>query len=219
MKRRLAVLFDMDGVIVDSMPFHFRAWHQAFASIGVEVSQEEIYLREGEKGEVTAREILEERKIPPREEERQELVRRKREIFRQIVTHELFPGVRELLEELRSRGASLGLVTGTSRKEAERLLPEGFLDQFDVVVTGDDVRQGKPHPEPYLKAVRELGLDPSQCVVIENSPNGIRSAKGAGLRCIALTTSLPREHLGEADRVVDSLTEVREVLSLEISQR
>ena len=162
MKSTMAILFDMDGVIVDSMPFHFQAWRQTFASVGVDVKQEEIYLREGEKGEVTAREILGARGIPYPEEEVQRLLRRKEDIFGQIATPELFPGMIELLEKLSRRGTFLGLITGTSRKEAEQFLPEGFLDRFDVVVTGDGVRWGKPHPEPYLKAVRELGTAPHQ---------------------------------------------------------
>ena len=213
MQKRLAILFDMDGVITDSMPFHFQAWEQAFSSVGVAVSQEDIYVREGEKGEVTALEILGVRGIPnPNNNEVLALLRKKEEIFRQIAMTRLFPGVVELLEDLRKRENSLALVTGTSRKEAEKLLPIGFLDRFDVVVTGDIVLRGKPHPDPYLKAVRELEADSQKCVVIENSPNGIRSAKGAGLYCIALTTSLTRERLGEADRVVDSLAEAREAL-------
>lgn len=214
MQKRLAILFDMDGVIADSMPFHFQAWEQAFSSVGVAVSQEDIYLREGEKGEVTAREILGARGIPNpnNNDEVLALLRKKEEIFRQIAMTRLFPGVVELLEELRKRENSLALVTGTSRKEAEKLLPAGFLDRFDVVVTGDIVLRGKPHPDPYLRAVRELEADSQKCVVIENSPSGIRSAKGAGLYCIALTTSLTRERLGEADRVVDSLAEAREML-------
>jgi beta-phosphoglucomutase len=105
-------------------------------------------------------------------------------------------------------------VTGTSRHEVHRILPEPIYNLFDGVVTGNDVRRGKPHPEPYLLALKKVQLRPEEAMVIENAPFGIRSAKSAGLVCIALETSLPRRYLAKADFIFSSFRELRKKLSL-----
>jgi len=99
-------------------------------------------------------------------------------------------------------------VTGTSRHELRRILPKVWYDLFDVVVTGSDVRRGKPHPEPYLRSLSKLCIQPCEAVAIENAPLGIQAAKNAGLRCLALETSLSREHLKDSDAVFRSIKEL-----------
>jgi beta-phosphoglucomutase len=98
----------------------------------------------------------------------------------------------------------LALVTGTSRHEAQKLLPKDLWDCFDVTVCGCDVQNGKPHPEPYIKALTKLDVKPEEAVVFENAPFGIRSAKAAGLYCLALETSLPASYLTGADAIFHS---------------
>ncbi|MCA9399741.1 MAG: HAD family phosphatase, partial [Candidatus Omnitrophica bacterium] len=88
------------------------------------------------------------------------------------------------------------------------ILPDELYQLFSVVVTGNDVRFGKPHPEPYLKSLEQLKIDPFDGIVIENAPFGIASAKEAGLRCLALETSLPRKHLKAADFIFSSIKEL-----------
>ncbi|HLD69311.1 MAG TPA: HAD family phosphatase, partial [Candidatus Omnitrophota bacterium] len=99
--------------------------------------------------------------------------------------------------------------TGTSRHELHRILPDYLYNLFSVVVTGTDVKNGKPHPEPFLKALKLLKIKSSEAVVIENAPLGIQSAKKAGLRCFALASSLPKQFLHEADAVFSSIKEMR----------
>ncbi|MFB0519600.1 MAG: HAD family hydrolase [Acidobacteriota bacterium] len=206
------VIFDLDGVLLDTMKYHFAAWERAFREAGINVDRLVIYLREGEKGEVTTRSIMEKSGRHPSEVEVSQLLARKERIFQDIARAELFPGVRELLTSLWRKGYLLGLVTGTSRSEVEKILPQSLREKFRVIITGDVLREGKPHPEPYLVALKGLGLSPDEVVVIENAPNGIRSAKGAGLFCIALTTSLGAEYLQEADMVFDSLWDALQIV-------
>jgi beta-phosphoglucomutase len=207
-----AFLFDMDGVITDSMPYHYEAWRRIFEGFGISVSREEILEREGEQGLVTLETILsrEGLRLPP--EEKQKALEDKEAVFRSLARPTLFPGAEAIVRALRARGKGLALVTGTSRQEAEANLPRSLIGCFDVLVSGDMVTRGKPDPEPYRTALRRLGASAEDCLVIENAPYGIRSAKGAGLRCIALTTSLPAEHLREADKTVHDLQELRSLL-------
>ncbi len=112
-----------------------------------------------------------------------------------------FEGVMEMLEFLKRDGMKLALVTGSPRSLMERIVPQSALSCFSVSVTADDVKSGKPDPEPYLKALHYLDSKPEDSIVIENAPMGIRSAKSAGLVCYAIETSLPGEYLDEADLV------------------
>jgi beta-phosphoglucomutase len=207
-----AFLFDMDGVITDSMPYHYEAWRRIFEGFGISVSREEILQREGEQGLVTLETILsrEGRKLPL--EEKKKALEDKEAVFRSLARPTLFPGAEAIVKALRARRKRLALVTGTSRQEAETNLPPSLISCFDVLISGDMVTQGKPHPEPYRTALQRLDASAEDSLVIENAPYGIQSAKRAGLRCIAVTTSLPAEYLWEADQTVQDLEELRSLL-------
>jgi len=207
-----ALLFDMDGVITDSMPHHCEAWQRIFERYGILVSQEEILRREGERGRVTLETILSEQGRELSQDEIRKALEDKEEIFRSLASPTLFPGAERLVRTIRERGKKLALVTGTSGREARGNLPADLLGCFDVLVSGDMVTAGKPHPEPYRMALHRLGVSPDESLVIENAPYGIESAKRAGLRCIAVTTSLPAEYLRDADKIVRDLEELRELL-------
>ncbi len=207
-----ALLFDLDGVLLDSMRYHARAWQSAVrAVLGESVVREEIYRREGEPGRVTARDLLRLHHRQPTSSTVRELLRRKEEIFMRARAHiHLYASVRPLLMLLRRRGVPLALVTGTSHTEVERILPVGVRRHFRVVVTGDQVRHGKPHPEPYVVACRRLRQSPRHVAVVENAPFGIASAHAAGVGwVIGLATSLPAVHLRQADVVLSSLSVLR----------
>lgn len=205
-------LFDMDGVITDSMPYHYEAWRRIFEGFGIAVSREEILKREGEQGLVTLETILSREGLHVSPEEKKKALEDKEAVFRSLARPTLFPGAEGIVRALRERGKRLALVTGTSRQEAETNLPPSLIACFDVLVSGDMVARGKPDPEPYRTAVSRLGASSEDCLVIENAPYGIRSAKGAGLRCIAVATSLPAEHLREADKTVHDLEELRSLM-------
>ncbi len=196
-----AVLFDMDGVVVDSIPTHVQAWQEAFRAQGVDLDPEWPRLREGEKALETCRLICRRLDLDWNTERCAALVAHKREIFRSRPTPPFFPDFLPTWRELRRRGIATALVTGSTRVNVEHLLSGELLQGFDALVCSEDVTQGKPDPEPYLRGLKALGLPADECLVVENAPLGIESARAAGLAVLALTTTLREEHLEAADEI------------------
>lgn len=202
-----SVLFDMDGVIVDSMRQHADCWIRVFKEYGVTLSTEDIFLREGMSGIGSIIDIFRSKgqRIPdPMEMKR--LQQRKLELFERNPVS-VFPGMEEVLEYLGGKGVVLGLVTGSLKRSVGHVLPAGMIGYFRSVITVDDIENGKPHPEPYLKGLKQVGFHPEEVLAVENAPLGIRSAKAAGLRCFAIATTLPPNYLEHADRVFPSHAE------------
>jgi beta-phosphoglucomutase len=213
-----SLIFDMDGVITDTMPYHFRAWRSVFASQGIKTSHEDIYKREGQKGIDSVRELCTEKEKPYTQTMAKRLLQKKERLFKRTFKRKFIPGSRIFIKKLHARGFKLALVTGTSRHEAKRLLPKELWDCFDVTVCGSDVQNGKPHPEPYLKAMAKLNVKPEEVIVFENAPFGIRSAKAAGLFCLALETSLPASYLKGADAIFPSFKKLESKVKFELSR-
>ncbi|MBP9855066.1 MAG: HAD family phosphatase [Candidatus Omnitrophica bacterium] len=205
-----AVIFDMDGVITNTMPDHYRAWQKVLRLNNIHVTYHDIYSREGQPGEEALREIYQKYKIPYKKEEGMKILSAKEDYFKLNVKQRFISGARTLLKKLHKNDLKLALVTGTARREMERILPKSLYDLFSVIVTGNDIKFGKPHPEPFNKAVEYLGIKKQEAVVIENAPYGIQSAKAAGLKCFALETSLPREYLSQADAIFDSIKDLND---------
>lgn len=204
----------MDGVIADSMPYHFIAWYEALRPWGVRVSCFEVYAQEGERWETTLKGLLKREKIKPTQKILNAIFSLRQKIFKRYFKRYIFHGAYELLVELRKQGFMLGLVTGSPLNEIKRILPVKLRRLFTAVVAGNQVKNGKPHPEPYLRAAGLLKLRPQACLVIENAPFGIISAKQAGMPCIAVSTSLPKEYLADADIVVSQLNQISSYIPL-----
>ncbi|MDD5561069.1 MAG: HAD family phosphatase [Candidatus Omnitrophica bacterium] len=212
--RPRAIIFDMDGVIVDSMPYHFIAWYEALRPWGVRVSCFEVYMQEGERWEATLKGLLRRAKIKPTKKILKAIFSLRQKVFRRYFKRYIFHGAYELLVALKKQGFRLGLVTGSPLNEIKSILPVKLRRVFNAVVAGNQVKKGKPHPEPYLKAAGLLGLEPGTCLVVENAPLGIASAKQAGMPCIAVSTSLPKEYLSGADIVVSQLAQISSYIPL-----
>jgi beta-phosphoglucomutase len=198
-----AIIFDMDGVVLDSMPTHLLTWQQTLGPLGIDITAQDLYPLEGIPTELTAQ-ILTEKFSGQRcsGEEAQRLANTKRAFFRDIFEPASVPGVVPLLHDLRGRGYRLGLVTGSARSVVdEALAPTGIAGLFGAVVTGDQVSEGKPHPEPYRKAACRIGVAASECMVVENAPLGVQSALAAGMACVALETTMPAARLLGASAV------------------
>lgn len=202
-----AVLFDFDGVVVRSMEDHYEGWRKALAEYGIDMSPEELYILEGQGVEAVAHQLTRKFNIPT--EETPNIIEKKQFYYDQLKKIEFYPDLVEVLQWAKEKQLNTAVVTGGDRKRVESTLENyGLNVYFDVVVTSDDVQQSKPSPEPYLRAARLLNVEPADCVVIENAPLGIRSAKAAGMTCIAITTTLSASFLRQADVVVTNLKEV-----------
>ncbi len=203
-----SVIFDMDGVIVDGMPYHIESWKKALSTVGITVTDLEIYLMEGMTGEETIKELINKKNKSLSDESIRSVLKLKRKIFNDIFTVKLMKGSKELLLELHRLNYRLALVTGTRLEVVKKVLQMGLDNVFKIIITGEMVSNGKPNPEPYLKAVSELGVNKEDCLVVENAPAGIASAKNAGLTCFAVQTSLPGEYLKGADKIFQSIDEL-----------
>jgi len=214
MTRVRAVLFDLDGVLIDSMPVHEQAWRQVLEEIGIRLDSLYIRLHEGEKAETTVHELLRQHGREMSEGEVAQLIERKRRLYRGAAPHGLIPEARRTVEKLRAAHIRCGIVTGSVRSNMATVLSEGEIALFDPIISAEMYNQGKPHPEPYLKALELLQLPAQECLVVENAPRGIQSARAAGIKVAALTLTLPREYLTEADVVLDRHDELLHVIGL-----
>jgi len=203
-----AILFDMDGVIVDSLHYHYLAWDKMFRDRGGKVIEHTVLLHEGRNSREILPILMEETKVHIPENEWDDFIERKREYYRSIIELKYFPNVFETIQELKSRGLKTALVTASARKNMEKAIPEDKRQLFDVILTAENFRKAKPNPDPYLEAQKRLGVSVNECVVVENAPLGIEAAKNAGMICIAVETTLGREYLTQADFIINSIEEL-----------
>jgi HAD superfamily hydrolase (TIGR01509 family) len=198
-----AVIFDLDGVIVDSEGTHHQIEREIFRKHGKELTPEMTDRFRGTTEKYFWGNICRELGIA----DYHELMEEKAEKYEQKLGElKLFPGVKDFIAELRRRKIKVALASSTQRHWIEKILSAHGLE-FEVVVSGDEIEKSKPEPEIYLEAARRLGLRPEECLVIEDAINGIKAAKKAGMRCVAITNSFSREKLREADQVIDDLRE------------
>jgi beta-phosphoglucomutase len=205
-----AVLFDFDGVIGKTLEDNTRAWTLACRELGVPFDPEEFLLAEGMKSAEFASRLLARHGREVAEVET--LIDRKNELYRSHNRFSIYPGVEKLVKRLRDSGVKVGVVSGGGR---ERLLSGragDLLRSCDTVVTGDELTHGKPNPEAYQRAAEALKVSPAECLVVENAPLGIQSAKSAGMSCIGICSTLSGDHLRRADRVVADHAELVKVL-------
>lgn len=195
------VIFDMDGVLIDSEPLHFLATQEILATHGVPMSEADYY---GRYIAYSDREIME--LLIPDASARPAAAEAKSRRYLALAAAGIPPFADGLELLRRTDGWRVALATGSMRHEAELALASlGIRERFQTIVTREDCVHGKPHPEPFLRAADGLGVSPGRCVAIEDSPGGIQAAKAAGMACVAVTHSCPRERLLGADLVVDDL--------------
>jgi len=208
LKKYNAVLFDMDGVIVDSMPYHFISWFETLKKYKVTVSPFDIYEKEGEKCEVCVRRFFERDKIKCDDKVVNEVLRLRDKLYKKYFKVHLFSDIEPVINKLKEKGFYLAIVTGSNREKVKSMLPNKILSKFDVVIAADMIKRGKPFPDSYLTAARKLNIKPNECIVVENAPYGIKAAKAAKMFCVAVTTSLPAQYLAKADIVCKKVSDV-----------
>ncbi|MBN2243116.1 MAG: HAD family phosphatase [Acidobacteria bacterium] len=199
------VLFDMDGVIVDTPRYHYLAWRHVFAKRGATVGEEVVLLNEGRKSREILPVLMRHCGVRIPEDSRDKLIEEKRIFYRSIAKVSQYPGAFEAVDSLRRRGFKTALVTGSALENMEYALKPGQRACFDFILTGDDLQRSKPDPEPYIKAAEGLDLEPADCAVVENAPLGIEAAKAAGMYCFAIESTLEGKHLRAADCILKSV--------------
>lgn len=190
------IIFDMDGVLIDSHPAHREAWRKFLATFGKVVSDEELgFILEGRRRDEILRHFLGDLPVSKIVEYGHQKDLFFLERFRDV---KLVPGVREFLETLTSAGLKAGIATSASAGRTLGTLQHlGLRHKFVVVVTGDDVTAGKPDPGVYKLAAERLNLSPDKLLVLEDAPCGVQAAKSAGMRCVGVNTNGRAEMLRE----------------------
>ncbi len=199
-----AVIFDKDGVLIDSEWDNVEAGVLSFKEIG-------INLDEGDKKNIIGRHPDDYLKFFEKKYEFDYKKIRERQRFHYFQQDiRLFDGIKELVLSWKEKGFKLGLATSSSLKSTKMFLEKfGLNGFFDVVITFDDCEERKPAPDVYLVTARKLGILPEECLVFEDSSVGVKSAKSAGMKCVAVTNTTSREELKEADYIISNLNEFK----------
>lgn len=200
MSTRKGIIFDMDGVLIDAMPFHAEAISRAIKErTNHEIDKKNIYLLEGMPGSDLVKEVFKREQIDNNVEVDDEMAKqigsRKEQIFKQIQDAKGIEGAKDLLEDLTTKcGKSCikAVVSGSAREEVETILDKNIgAKYFDLIITGDDLEKGKPNPAPFVIALNKMNLATSQVIVVENSPLGVEAANKAGLECVITLNNTP----------------------------
>jgi HAD superfamily hydrolase (TIGR01509 family) len=206
-----AIVFDFDGVLADSEPLHLRAYQDVLQPLGLELTRDEYYanyLGYDDAGVFT--QIAQAHGLTASDDQIAALIEEKTRLFDGMIAagEMLYPAAVACVHRMSAR-YPLGIASGALRHEIEAILRAGRLDRhFRFIVASGETREGKPAPDPYRRAAELHGVRPASCVAIEDSRWGIESAKGAGLWCIGITNTYPRDELTRADAVIDSLEEL-----------
>ena len=203
-----AVLWDMDGVVADTAKQHFESWRFAFERQKVEFPEEEFKPVFGQRNDIIIRKIMGSGVSPATIEK---VARDKEEFFRAAVKKDLkpFPGVIQLLKTIKENGIRAAIGSSAPLENIRAVLGGlGIEEYFQALVYGLEVQEGKPSPQVFQLAARKLGVQPGNCIVIEDAVAGVRAAKSGGMHCIAVTNTHPAVSLAEADLVVDSLEQI-----------
>ena len=223
MFNQYAVIFDMDGVLADTGPVHFESWVKMTSEIGVEFTKEFFEQIFGQQSPEIIKKLM-----GPNVNEItiEKLANLKEKYYRDMVKDQLkpLPGVIELIKELYNLKFKLAVGSSGPSENVELLLTSLKIKKyFNAVITAAEIKRGKPEPDVFLEAAKRVKVKQSQCVVIEDAPVGIESAKRAGMKCIALTTTHPEKELFNADLIVKDLSEitskdVKKLLNIEWSE-
>lgn len=195
-----AVLFDMDGVLYDSMPRHAVAWVESMKQFDIHMTAADAYATEGARGIDTIVHFVKQQQGRDISlDEAQKMYDVKTEIFHAMPTAPIFPGVKEIMQKITDAGLTIGVVTGSGQRPLINRLLDDFGDFLceDHIVTAYDVKRGKPNPDPYLMGLQKAGnLKPCEGIVVENAPLGVRAGVAAGIFTVAINSGpLPDEAL------------------------
>ena len=200
MKFRKAVLFDYDGVLADTMQDMYAAWSFALNVYKkVKVSKTFFFLLEGMPAQKMSEKLIKEYNID--KGVINDIIKQKDDYYSKNNKFKINDKTIRIVNYLKQRGVFTAIVSGAPRRRIYKMISPSILSKFHTVVTSDDVRRGKPEPEPFLKAVKKLKVRKQDTIVIENAPLGVESAKKAGIYCIAVESTLQKKYLLKADKI------------------
>ena len=197
-----ACIFDLDGVIVDTAHYHFLAWKRLAQELGFDLTVEDNERLKGISRMQSLDVILGLGGISLSAHEKEKLANKKNSWFvdyiERMAPEEIFPGVRQLIQELKNKGLKVALAS--SSKNAQTVIKLLHIqNEFDVVVDGGMIVHSKPDPEIFLLAAKKLGLAPHECLVFEDAEAGVEAALAAGMKCVGIGS---KDQLGKANRVI-----------------
>ena len=209
------IIFDMDGVLVDAMPFHAEAMSRAIKEIiNHEIDKKNVFLLEGMPSSDLVKEIFKRENINKKIDVdddgdlAKQIGSRKEQVFKQIQNARGIDGAKELLEDLTSncgKSCIKAVVSGAAREEVEAILDKNIGSKyFDFIIAGDDIEKGKPNPAPFMIALDKMNLPASQVIVVENSPLGVEAANKASLECIITLNNTPLDIQNDFKEVMSS---------------
>lgn len=205
-----AVIFDMDGVLTESMKYHINSWKYAFNQFNIFPTNNDLAMLEGMSYKETIDFLSEKYAVKLTAIDKEKIYSSKKIKLEEIFQYNLYPYVLKILKLLKNKKIKLALVSGANKKFVQNIVKEFFDDFFEIIITGSDVKKGKPDPEPYLKGIKGLHCSSENILVIENAPLGIESSKKANLKTYALTTTLNKKYLSRADKIFSSHRELLE---------
>lgn len=207
-RKAFAVIFDMDGVIVDSNPFHKKALLQFCQKHGINITEKEmktsVFGRTNKEWLTDVFGNIPYEKLKRLEDEKEAL-------FREIYLPYIKPvkGLIEFLEMLKDNRIRIAIATSAPKSNVDFTLSQtGISDYFQTIIDGDSITHSKPHPEIYLTTANKIGVSPDNCVVIEDSLSGIEAAKKAGCKVIGITTTHPKSELDHTDFVIENFEQL-----------
>ena len=203
-----AVIWDMDGVIADTGSYHLKGWQIVLQKTGKHYTEEEYRRNTGRRSDSILRDILGEKAT---QEEIAKITQEKEEIFKQLISQNIrsYPGVIKLITSLKEHGFKMAIASSAPMGSIQLITRSLKIhNYFDIILSGWDLTKSKPDPEIFLQAVEKLGVKAENAIVIEDAIAGVTASKRAGIRCIAVTNTNPKEALREADLVIGSLEEI-----------
>ena len=203
-----AVIWDMDGIIVDTAQYHLKGWQIVFGKRGVNYTEEDYRRNTGKRSDGIIKSILG-REIA--QGEIMAIIREKDEVFRQLMGQNIrpFPGVLKLITSLKEHKFKIAIASSAPMENIQLITQSLKIhNRFDAIISGWEVTKGKPDPQTFLLAAEKLGVKAKDCIVIEDAIVGVTASKRAKIHCIAVTNTTSREELREADLIIDTLEEI-----------